>query len=263
MEKTKKSKAQKVASKKKREIELLPLLKAVWKKRLLVILVTLAVGITTFAGAKLLITPTYRSSFTAYINNNKELKISGLTNSDVMAAQAIARTYSEIITSRKIIEESANSIGLNYSELKSKVSTSISKETEILTVSVVSSDPETSYRLAKAISENSPDQISKIVDGSSMSVIDKPTYPEKNYKPDYVKLTLLGTLVGFAATVLIICIKQFFNDKVMSEEDLTEHYNIPIVGVIPDMLSVSKSKGDYYYYKTPDEQTGKKNGKSK
>ncbi len=262
MEKTKKSKSQKVASKKKREIELLPLLKAVWKKRLLVILVTIAVGITTFAGAKLLITPTYRSTFTAYINNNKELKISGLTNSDVMAAQAIARTYSEIITSRKVIEEAANSIGLDYNRLKSKVSTSISKETEIITVSVVSSDPETAYRLAKAISETAPTEIAKIVDGSSMSIIDKPVYPENRYRPSYIKLTLLGTLIGFAVTVLIICIRQFFNDKVMSEEDLTEHYNIPIVGVIPDMLSVTKSKGDYYYYRTPDEQTSNSDFKS-
>ena len=75
-------------------------------------------------------------------------------------------------------------------------------------------------------------------------------------------LTLLGTLIGFAVTVLIICIRQFFNDKVMSEEDLTEHYNIPVVGVIPDMLSVTKSKGDYYYYRTPDEQTSNSDFKS-
>lgn len=258
MEKSKKSKAQKVASRKKREIDLLSLLKAVWKKRILVILITIAVGATTFVGAKLFITPTYRSSFTAYINNNKEVKINGLTNSDVMAAQALARTYSEIITSRTVLEDSAKPLGISTSGLKSKVSTSISSETEILTVSVVTSDPDTSYRLAKAISKTAPVEVAKIVDGSSMSIIDDPVYPEHRYKPDYLKLTILGTIAGFALTVLIICIKQFFNDKIQSEEDLTDHYNIPIVGVIPDMLSVSKSKGDYYYYKTPDEQSSQK-----
>ena len=47
MEKTKKSKSQKVASKKKKELELLPLLKAVWKERMLVFMVRIALGITT------------------------------------------------------------------------------------------------------------------------------------------------------------------------------------------------------------------------
>ena len=137
MEKSKKSKAQKVASRKKREIDLLSLLKAVWKKRILVILITIAVGATTFVGAKLFITPTYRSSFTAYINNNKEVKINGLTNSDVMAAQALARTYSEIITSRTGLEDSAKPLGISTSGLKSKVSTSISSETEIRILRIV------------------------------------------------------------------------------------------------------------------------------
>ena len=61
------------------------MLKSVWKKRVLVILITIAVGALTFIGTKLLITPTYRSSFTALVNNNTD-KISSLTNQDILDA---------------------------------------------------------------------------------------------------------------------------------------------------------------------------------
>ena len=256
MEKTKKTKAHKVKSGKKREIDLLLMLKSVWKKRVLVILITIAVGALTFIGTKLLITPTYRSSFTALVNNNTD-KISSLTNQDILASQALTRTYSEIITSRHVLNAAAEEAGMkkNYSKTKSMVSTTISNETEIITVNVVTTSAEDSYNLAKAVADNALKYTKKVVSGSSMEIIDEPEKPTGRYRPNYVQLTILGALAGFVVTVLIICIRQFFNDRIQNEGDLEEHYTIPIVGVIPDMVNVSKGKGEeyYYYYRSPDE----------
>ncbi len=253
MEKTSKANKHKVKTGGKREFNPVLMLKAVWKRLWLVILIGAIAGAITFIGVKVFVTPTYRSYFTAYINNKKDVDLSSVTGSDVKASQSLVRTYSEIMTSRYVLKEAAASINLNssYGEVKKLVTTSVSNETGIITVNVDTDSPQKSYELAKAIEETTLIYTANIVDGSSMKIIDHPFLPKGIYKPDYIKLSMLGVIAGMLLAVLIICIRQFFNDKVTSEEELEDRYSIPIVGVIPDMINVDRhNKGGYYYYRT-------------
>ena len=255
MEKTSKVKKHKVKSGGKKEFNPVLMLKAIWKKLWLVILVTLFSGALTFVGVKMFVTPTYRSSFTAYINNKKDAE-SSVTGSDVKASQALVRTYSEIMTSKYVLKESAESIDLdsNYARVKKLVSTSVNNETGIITVNVDTDSPQKSYDLAMAIEHTTLIYTANIVDGSSMKIIDHPFLPTSIYKPNYIKLSMLGAVAGMLLIVIVICIRQFFNDKVTSEEELEDRYSIPIVGVIPDMINVDKhNKGGYYYYRTEEQ----------
>ena len=256
MEKTSKASKHKVKTGGKREFNPALMLKAVWKKLWLVILIGVIAGAVTFVGVKFLVTPTYRSYFTAYINNKKDVDLSSITGSDVKASQALVRTYSEIMTSRYVLKEAAASINLdsNYATVKKLVSTSVNNETGIITVNVDTDSPQKSFDLAKAIEETTLIHTANIVDGSSMKIIDHPFLPTSIYKPNYIRLSLLGAVAGMILIILIICIRQFFNDKVTNEEELEDRYSIPIVGVIPDMINTDKhNKGGYYYYRTEEQ----------
>ncbi len=251
MEKTSKSRSiGKNRPSSKKEIDLVLMFKAILRRLWVVALVTILAGAITFVGVKLFVTPTYRSSFTAYINNKKDVDMSAVTGSDVQASKSLAKTYGEIITGRTVLKGAAKSLDLNlsYSELKKMVSTSISNETEIITVSVVSTDPVLSFNLAEAVRDTSLKEVTNIIEGSSMKIIDHPEIPTGIYRPNYMRLTLFGALAGFFITILIICIRQYFNDKVLDENELEERYTIPVVGIIPDMINTDKGKGSYYYY---------------
>ena len=67
---------------------------------------------------------------------------------------------------------------------------------------------------------------------------------DKDSKEQHDKTSFHG---HWLAIVLIICFRQYFNDKVQSETELSEHYNIPIMGTIPDMNVAEKGSSDYYY----------------
>ena len=54
-----------------REIDIIPILKELLKKLWLIILVGLILSGAVFVGTKVLIKPTYRSGFTAYVNNKQ------------------------------------------------------------------------------------------------------------------------------------------------------------------------------------------------
>ena len=249
MEKKNKTRTNKIKSRGRKDIDIIQMLKAVWKHLWVVILVAALTAGLAYAGAKLFVKPTYRSSFSAYVNNKKEVDAS-LNSSDVAAAKSIAKTYMEIITCRNVLNDAAKEAGveLSYGQLKKMVSTSISNETEIITVHVVTTDPELSFDLARAIEKKAEDYAPTIVDGSSMKPIDDPVLSYSIYQPSYVRVALLGALVGFLISVIIICIRQFTNDVIGNESEFAEHYSIPIVGVIPDIMTVDKSKGGYYYY---------------
>lgn len=261
MDKSTKQKTHKIKSAGKREIDLMSMAKAVWKKLWLVILIAAVAGGLTYAGTKMFIKPIYRSSFTAYVNNKKEVDMGSLSSSDITASKSLARSYAEIITSRNVLSASAKTLNLEISDkaLKKMVSTTISNETEIISVNVDTTSPELSYRLASAVVFNSLKYMPTIVEGSSMKIIDAPYYPTGIYSPSYIKLTIVGALAGFLITALIICIRQLLNDKVQTESELSEHYTIPVVGVIPDMINESKNKEGYYYYRSPSDENNKDN----
>lgn len=261
MEKASKTK-NKVRTGAKREFNPVFMLRAVWKKLWIVILAAVIAGGLTYAGTKLFIKPTYRSSFTAYINNKKDSSEAGRSSSDVKASQALVHTYSEIMTSRYVLRAAAETVGIPYSygKMRSIVSTSINDETGIITVNVDTKDPDLSLKLAQEIEKTSLTYTKNIVDGSTMQIIDHPVLPSGIYKPDFIKLTVLGAIGGALIAIFIICITQFFNDKVSSEVELSERYNIPVVGIIPDMVTADKTKGGYFATRDPDENAARAEG---
>ena len=46
--------------------------------------------------------------------------------------------------------------------------------------------------------------------------------------------TLLGAIVGFMISVFMIIIKETFDTRVKSPEDISENFDIPVLGVIPE-----------------------------
>ena len=145
MDKSTNTKPQNVKSVTRKEIDFVPIAKKVWKKRWLVILITVIAGWATYVGARIFVKPIYRSSFTAYVNNKKEVDSNSLTAQDIQASRSLVYTYEEVIRSESVLESSAKSVGLNYSysQLKKMVTTSIGDKTEIITVNVDTKNPET------------------------------------------------------------------------------------------------------------------------
>ncbi len=233
------------------EINIFPILTELLKKLWIIILSAVIVGGIFFAGSKFLVVPTYRASFSAYINNRSQLSNGQetLSNSDLTAAQQLVRAYSETIMSRNVLSASAQYIklDLSYEELKDMVSTQ-ENDTQIITVYVVDTSPDGAYNLATSIASVAPDQISNIIEGSSMRVIDMPQMPKKVYKPSYIKNTLVGILLGGIISAAFIIIRFLLDDKVKNESELEARFSLPVVGVIPDMLATGKGGHNYYDY---------------
>lgn len=234
-------------------IDLKVMFQALWKKAWLIALVGVVCGVLMFAGTHLLVTPQYRSSFTAYVNNrtNQEDSVSALSSGDISASQALVKTYSAVISSRTVLEEasSVTNCPYSYDELASMVDTSAVDSTQLIKVSVTMPDPEMAQQVAKAISEVAAEYITQIVEGSSMRVVDDPVVPKNIYSPSYSRNALLGVLLGLVLCAGVIVLKEMLDDKVKDSATLTSRYNLPLIGTIPDITAAEKIGDNYAYSK--------------
>ena len=246
------------------EIDLLPILKKILSKLWLIILIGAIFAGIAFGATKLLIKPTYRCGFTAYVNNQHSSE--SLSYQDISAGKQLVDTYVTVIQSNKILTAAAESIGLDMKEsaLKKIVSASVQNETEVIAVYVVHQDPQTAYILANAIANTAPTYMSDIIEGSSMKIIDYPVFSDARYKPNYTTYALIGFLFGALLVIIKVVIDVLRDDTVASEKEVEERFALPILGVIPDVKQSSDIKGKGYYgYESRKSSKDKENNKEK
>jgi len=241
-----------------RGIEIFRLLRVLWKWKFIILAITVLAGIAGHLYSEAFITPVYRSSFTAYINNrmvNPE-GTQNTTNSDLTASKSLAYVYQDIITSRSVLNDAAARCGLDYSYgmLSDMVSTSIANNTAMVTVYVRAEDPAIATQLAAAIANTAPAHVARVVDGSSMRVLDDPVQPTVPYSPDSMRNASMCALTALAISAVAVILLDLAIDKVYSVKEMEERYGIVVVGFIPDLTQAEKyqkyynpeRKGRYY-----------------
>ena len=233
------------------DINLVPLFTAILKKLWLIILVAV-IGLFAFRiGTTILIKPTYLSSFTAFVNNKTQTDRTSINNTDIQASKELVQTYSRVLTSNDVLVASAEFINLDlpYEALSSFVSTNVENKTQLIKVNVITTNHNISYKYAQAIAQTAPTHMSQIIEGSSMKIVDSPQPPKGRYGPNYFTAGLFGFLAGMALALTYVLIKYFRDDTIKSEGDLEGRYNLPVIGVIPNMTetkSFNYAQNDYY-----------------
>ena len=237
------------------EIDLLKLLKELWKRAWIIIAAAFVCGVAFFAYTFLFITPQYQSSALLYVNNNSldigSTKLS-ITSGDINASNSLIDTYVVILKSRttleKAIEEGA--LPYNYEQLRSKVTGSSEGNTPVFKITVTDPNPEMAATICNRIVEIMVDKnsgISGIVEGSSVNVIDYAVVSRSASSPSYMKNTAIGMLLGFVVACGLIILRSLMDSTIREEEFLLDKYkNIPVLSTIPDLTE--GSSGGYYGY---------------
>ena len=247
------------------EIDLGRLFGAVWHNFVFVVFGTLVGGLIALVITAFFIHPTYRSSFSSYVNNHSASDTaSTLTSGDTSAAQSLAYTYANIISSQSVLEEAEQKAGLSYpyeGGLDGFVQTSVESNTQIVNVNVTMEDAEEAYRLAKSIEEVAPSYVANVVEGSSMKIVTEAQMPTHRYGPNMKRNVAVGAALGFLLMILNFAVRELIDKRIKSAEDLEEIFGVPVIGTIPNMQSAGGKKYKYYggyekYYSTKREEKG-------
>lgn len=218
-------------------------IKYVWA----ILAVAVIVGLCFFGYSKLFVKPTYRSYFTAYVNNKITDTGVNTSTSDLTASMGLVYVYEDIMTSRSVLMQAAEACGTSYSKVAGSVRASVSETAPVITVVVETTDRKLSLRLAQAIAEIAPIKVAEVVDGSSMRIIDEPLAPIGPSSPNSTKKLISGFFVGFALAAFVLVLRDMIYDTVQSGEDIERRYGIPEIGHIPDMFQAERQSERYGY----------------
>lgn len=224
------------------EINLKDLIQTLLKRAWIIILCAVLGAAVSLVYTVKFVTPTYKAGVTMYVNNNTT--ISGMTSSDLAVALQLANTYVNIIKSDAVLDKVIDETGLNLSasQIRGMLSAEVVDETEMFQVNIISPDPQMSADIVNAIAAIAPDEISRIIEGSSAKVIDYAKVPANRYAPSYTSNTILGGFAGAAVVIAVILILKFTDGRVQTEDDLLAISKIPVLGTIPDFAETARQQ---------------------
>ena len=228
-------------------IDLMHIVRVLWHRAWLIVLAAVIAAAAGFSYAKFMITPTYSSSIMLYVNNtsfsmgNANLSIS---SSQIVAAQSLVNTYSEILNNRTTLERVIEKAGVSYDyrTLSGMITSGAANETEIMRVTVVSTDPYEAALIANSIAEVLPVRISEIIDGASMEVVDTAVPNLGKIAPSITKYTAMGMFVGAFLACALIAVLAILDDTIHDEEYILQTYSHPILAKIPDLMEPNTKK---------------------
>lgn len=256
------------------EIDIVSLIRALWKNALIIALVAVLFGCATFGVTAFMVEPEYQATASMYVNNSSFSLGStsfSISSSDLSASNSLVSVYLYILESRTTLEEVIQAAELTYTpdELKKMISTTSVSKTGAFEVTVTSQNPAEVELIANSIAKILPERIAEIVDGTSVRIVDYAIIPSRRSGPNLVQNTILGILIGGILSVIVIILKYMLNDTsgmmIQSVDDLRAMYpDMMVLATIPDMRLNEKKNGYYSTYYAQEESSkkeGKRNGR--
>ena len=233
-------------------IDLLHIAKALWERMWVIILAAIIGAAAGFSYSSFLIAPTYSSTIMLYVNNSSfsigSTNVS-ISSSQIMAAQSLVNTYTEILNNRTTYERVIQKAGVDYtpSQLAGMVKAGPSNETEIMKVTVTTTDPQEAANIANCIAEVLPIRIAEIIDGASMEVVDTAVPNTHKVAPSVTKYTAIGLILGAIGAAAVLAIFAIMDDTIHDEEYILQNYKYPVLSKLPDLLDDGSGRYGYRY----------------
>ncbi|HFI0364736.1 TPA: Wzz/FepE/Etk N-terminal domain-containing protein [Streptococcus suis] len=215
------------------EIDILLLLKTIWRKKFLIILTALFGAGIAFVYSSFLVTPQFDSTTRIYVVSQNVEAGAGLTSQELQAGTYLVKDYKEIILSQDVLTQVATELNLNEN-LKEKVSVSIPVDTRIVSISVRDADPNEAARIANSLRTFAAQKIVEVTKVSDVTTLEEAVPAEEPTTPNIKRNILLGLLSGGILATGIILAMEVLDDRVKRPQDIEEVMGLTLLGVVPD-----------------------------
>lgn len=232
------------------EIDLLRLAGVLWQHIVIIIVTTVLAAGIGFGCARYLVTPMYEAKALMYVNNSS-ISLGGgaltFSTGELSAAKSLVDMYAVILKTRTTLNTVIQRSGVDYTyeEISKMVSAASENGTQIFSITVKSSDPQEAALIANTVTEVLPNKISDTVEGSRVNVVDRAVVPRHRVSPSYTKWTAIAGLLGLVVCCGVVLLVDMMDDIIRDEEYLTQNYNLPILGSIPDLMSRQDEQSIY------------------
>lgn len=222
------------------EIDVLQLFRALWKRKLVILLVAIITSSVAFAYSTFVIKPEFTSTTRIYVVSRNQEEKSGLTNQDLQAGSYLVKDYREIILSQDVLEKVVSDLKLDLTPkgLANKIKVTVPVDTRIVSISVNDRVPEEASRIANALREVAAQKIITVTRVSDVTTLEEARPAIAPSSPNIRRNTVIGAGLGASLVIVVVLLIELFDDRVKRPEDIEDVMEISLLGVIPNLDKV-------------------------
>ena len=154
----------------------------------------------------------------------------------------LIRTFPYLISSSNLTQVVAEDLGLGY--VPGTISAQSLSDTNMFTITVTSSNYETSYRILKSVINNYSSVAEYVVGETDLVVVIPPSASsEPLYPIDFNQRALYGFVFGMAISVVIIILLERFTFTIKTPDDIEKYLNNKRIGTMVKVVNKKSSRG--------------------
>ncbi len=210
------------------------------RRRLWIIFLVMivAVGLAAFFSFVVL-PPVYEAGTSLIVNERSSVPqdTSGIDYGQVQTSRSLAVTYAKIITSRAILQDTIDVLGLSEStkQLAKMTTVEVQGETEIIAISVKDKNATRAALIANTMAASFIRQLPTFMNRvENVSVIDRAVPVADQVSPRPVLNIAVALTAGLVLGVLLAFAIDYFDDTVKTAEDVKRLFGLRVLAVIPD-----------------------------
>lgn len=237
------------------ELDLRELIYMFWSKKVQIIVITLLFVIIGGVYSFMFTTPKYKSSTTLVLATlNNETKIGktttaasgdAITQTELTLNSNLVSTYSELVKSKAVLRQVISDLDikdLNEEELKKSVTVNAVKDTELIEISVTSTNSSYPSKIANEIAKVFTAKVAEIYNINNVHVVDKAEVPKTPYNINHIKDLIIFAFIGMVVAAAKILLMNMLDNTVKTEQDVEQVTGMMVLAQIP-RINENNKKG--------------------
>lgn len=177
--------------------------------------------------------PLYKGEHTLILvqdNSNSQL-----TQTDLNLNQKLVPTYSKILKSKKVINETISRLDLDmtYEELANKISITSESDNDVIKIVVSDRNAEEAATIANSVATVFKNEITYIYNLQNITTLDRAEVEDEPYNIHTIRDSIIFFVVGFILAIAIVFVIYYFDTSIKSSEELEEKLKITVLGSVP------------------------------
>ncbi|MCL6442240.1 MAG: capsular biosynthesis protein [Alicyclobacillus sp.] len=219
------------------ELELREYWEIVRKHWRLVLAIPLIAALVSGALSWFVLKPQYQAQSTILVNQ-KQNDNPSLMYQDILANQALVKTYSQIIRSRKIEQNVIDTLRLPYTtdQLDHMISVNSPDQSEVIQVAVTAPNQPLAARIANQLAQDFQQQARSITNIQNVQIVDPAVADPQAapVKPNKKLNVAIAFVLGLMVSIGIAFLLEYLDTRLRSEEDIRRYLELPVLGTVID-----------------------------
>ena len=219
------------------ELDLKELFSMFWTRKVHIILITLIFMVIGAIYSYVFVTPKYMSYTTLLLATSSEdtNKSSTITTTDITLYNNLVSTYSDLIRSKSVLIPVINNLNINKTEdaLKEAITVSARKNTQIIEIDVIDSNPTEAKIIADEIAKVFMTQVSDIYKINNVHVVDEAEIETTPYNINHVKDIVMFAFIGLVVACIYVILANMLDTTVKTKEDVEKKLGLTVLTTIP------------------------------